>query len=833
MIGYLDLKDVLHEVFKDNNCICEDSILNLKGRKIGISFYEIINDLILDVVKQNNWEKGLKEIKKKFDFHGIETLFVIPGLNVFMGKEMQDAFWRIKHEWWKMELFKNLYESTKSSHTNKFEVALQEIAEIYFLDAVTGYYAIHHFRGFLVKTFREHMKDSIVAPQLVGNQILWLYNNDVIDAIMGNPTYFCYNSTDQIICNIDYENKKFYYYDLEKFAVKMNLTVPQARYCILGAYLKFMVDKNLNSKSKFLQASRDKVLEFKKNYKLEFENRKKIIYELFDKLRPVITGSETSMQITKIISTELALNKIDTGNFYNMIMKSPVLTSNGDFIIYPEKRSLSKVNILDITSKELVCFYSLGYIDDELFYLVNKCTNNTFSIKAPRADSVESDYVIMNFLAPHIQRSLYKVCLIANKTLEQMVETKFNMRLQNGDLVPLEVEPEDIRLMTLYTAKTHNNISFFNCLSEFCSVLVKKEHPHEIGKDLPLSENELLFHVYLSLLDELKYINLKDNKVLVLGASFVRCGHSKFEEETLLFFELLKLGLIKGKKFHPSNIENINRLTIQDLSICNSPNSDPQETGKDYEYDSQTQIQKDFYQALKIFEEFNTLQRALTLYQIESNIDKVLETMKCIKTALRKEKLSNYQIMCKTLDEEVSKHIHIITLLSKIFTMGNFNYVNPEKFTDYETHQFDQCLKMVSQTLYRKLSVDLTYAFLNTSSFCDMSILEKAFRRLPFNYLGSPEVSAVIKVVLTKYVAYKALSKFKFSYKLTLAAQIRRSNVEDSLDNKLNISAVLIDRVEFLNYLLKACSYKRDSFEEIIHSLTEAKSFIEEYIDNT
>lgn len=833
MIGYLDLKDVLAEIFQDNNCICEEDISNLKGRKLGISFYEIVSDLVLDIVKQGSWDKALAEIKKKFEYHDIDTLFVLPGTNISMGKDIQYAFWRIKHEWWKMELFKNLYENTKHKQIDKFKTAIQEISEIYLYDGFTGYFVFHHIRSYLVKTFKSFTKDSIVAPQIVGTQLAWLYDNAIVDAVMGNPTYFIYNTIDQIISNINHTKKKFSFYDLNKFAQALNLSVAQARMIILAVYIKFTLDKELSASPKFLSASRDRVLEFKKNYRLEIDKRKKVIYDVIEKMRPVITGTETSMQLTKIIATTLDLHKTDVANCYNMLMKSPVMTSEGELIIYPEKRSLSKTFILDTSCRELVCFYSMGYIDDDIFYLMNKTTDHTYSLSPPRADSMESDYCLTNFYVPVLQKALFKVFKVFNKSTIKLEDIIFQLRLQNGNPMPLHVEPEDIRLYTLYTAKSHNSISFYNCLNEFCSVLVKNEFPQEINHDLSLSENELLFYVHLSLLDELKYINLKESKVLVLGASFVKGGLSKFEDQTLLFFELLKLGLIKGQKLHPSNIENINKLTIQDLSVNNSSSRDSYELDKNSDKSDLTQIQKEFYQALRYFEELHAFQRSLTLYQIESNIDKVFETLKDIKNQLKYDNVENFQSLCSILDEAVSKNIHMITLISKLVILGEFKYINSQKLTDYETQQFDQCLKVVSNTFYRKLAVDLVYVFLSTNTRHDLSVLDKAFSRLPFNNIGSPEVAALIKIIFTKFVVYKALEPYKVPYKLALGEQIKRSVIEDSLNNEFDLTAALNDRIEFFDYLLQTCSYKQDAFKEVIENLTEAKLFLEHYITNS
>lgn len=833
MIGYLDLKDVLAEIFRDNNCVYEEEISKLKGRKVGISFYEIIGDLVLDIFKHKNWEGALMEIKKKFDYHEIETIFVFPGLSVQITKEMQDAFWRIKHEWWKLELFKNLYESTKIKQIGKFRTAIKEISTTYLFDGFTGFYVFHHIRSYLIKTFKEFTKDIIVAPQIVGTQLLWLYDNSVIDAVMGNPTFFMYNGIDNIISNIDHSKKKYYFYNLEKFAQKMNLSVSQARVCIMAAYIKFAQDKDLCSVPKFLSASRDRVMEFTKNYKSEIDKRKTIIYDIIEKLRGVVTGSETTMQITKLLVSTLGLNKIETANHYNMVMRSPVITSEGELIIYPEKRSLSKTFILDTNCRELVLFYSLGYIDDELFYLMNKVSDNNFSIKPPRADSMESDYCITNFMIPYLQKALYKIYVAFSKSEVRLIDTKFQLTLQNGNVIELNVEPEDIKLLTVYTSKSHEHVSFFNCLNEFCAALVKKEVPQEISKDFSLSENELLFYIYLSLLDELKYINLKEGKVLVLGASFVRGGPSRFEEQTLLFFELLKLGLVKGNRFHPSNIENINKLTIQDLSINNSVSKESTEAENKYDQPDLTPVQREFYQALKHFDELNTFQRSLTLYQIESNIDKVLETLKSIKHQVKRDSPEQFQFLNVAIDEGMSKHIHIITLLTKLITIGDFKYINPDKLTDYETQQVDQCIKVVSSTFYRKLAVDLIYVFLTTSTRNDMSILDRAFRRLPFNFVGSPEMAALFKIVFTKFVVLKTLQQHNCPYKIVLGEQIKRSNIEDSFNNEINLTAILKDRLEFLDFLINTCSYKQDSFKEIIESLEEAKGFLLDYINNS
>ena len=833
MIGYLDYKDIMSDIFKDHDCVIEEPIAKLKGRKLGISFYEIIDDIIYDYVKQHSWEGALSSIKKKFVNHGIDTLFVMPGLKVTLQKDTLDAFWRIKHEWWKMELFKNLYSCQENTEGDSFLLALQDISDIYIVDAFTDFYATYHFKGFLVKIFTQQVKDSIVAPQMVGNQLLWLYDNSEVDAIMGNPTYFVYSGVDQLIKKVDYAQRKFYYYDLAKFAKCLNLTVNQTRSCINAAQMRFLLDEDLATSPKFLSASKNKVLEFKKNYREECEKRKKVFYETVEKMKAVLSGTETGMQLTKLISATLGLNKIDVTNYYNMFFKSPVITTKGEVLIYPEKRSLSKTFVLDTNCKELINFYSLGYVNDELFDLMNKCTNHTFSITPPRADSLESDCCITNFLLPHLKRSLTKVWMLCNKSMDQLTETTFNMRLQNGNLVPFTVEPEEIRLSTLYTANSHQHVSFYNCLNEFCTVLVKEESPVEIDRELSLSDNEMLFHAYLSLLQELKYINIKDEKVLVLGASLVKGGPSKFEEETILFFELFKLGIIKGDNFQPSNIENINKLTLERISgdATSFGGSEREEGSEDDTVTSDTQ--KEFLKALKNFEEFTTVQRSLTLYEIESSIDKVLVTFKQIKNQIYKERLANYKSLCMTMTEALSKKIHVINFLSKLFTLGDFKYVNPEKLTDYETHQFDQCLKLVSQTCYRALSASLLYVFMKTNTKHDLSIFDRAFRRLPFNYQGSPEVATIVKIVLTKFVVFKALEGEKYSYRHTLAAQIQRTSVEDSLDNKLNITDILLDRLAFIDHLVQICNYKKDSFEELIDSLLEARSFLQTYIDSS
>lgn len=475
--------------------------------------------------------------------------------------------------------------------------------------------------------------------------------------------FFVYSGIDQLIRDIDYTRKKFYFYDLEKFAVKLNLTIEQARLCILAVYIKFVLDKDLNSCPKFLCASKNKVLEFKANYKIEFEKRKQIIYDVIDKVRHLITGNENSVQYTRIISTALGVNKTDTVNFYNMIMRSPVLTSEGEVVIYPQKASLTKSLILDVRSKELVCFYSMGYIDDELFYLINKCTNHTFSIKAPRADSIESDNCIMNFLVPRIQKLIYKVCLITHMLIEKINEIEFNMRLQNGNLVEIRAEAEPIKLLTLQKIKQVDEIGFYHCLNEFCTALINKNDLQEIDKSFSLSENELIFYAYLNLLDDLKYINLKEKKVLILGAGLVKGGRSKFEEESLLFFELLKLGIIKGEQFQPSNIENINLLTVEELSLGNLRTYNSIESNSNEYEDELPTAQSQFYQLLRHFENFSSLQRSLTLYQIESSIDKVLQTIQLIKTELRKENLSNYQLLSTHIDRSVRERIYVINRL--------------------------------------------------------------------------------------------------------------------------------------------------------------------------
>ena len=833
MIGYLDYKDILAEVFRDNDCIIEAPLAKLKGRKLGISFYEIIADLIYGYVKHHSVEMGIEEIKKKFNHHSIETLIVMPGVNIWMKKELLDAFWRMKHEWWKMQLFKDLYSRHADVEPDEFLAALQEISDTYIADSFMNFYVTQFYRGYLVKIFTERLKDTIIAPQNIGNQLSWLYCNSEIDAIMGNPVYFIYNGTEQIIHNIDYTKKKFYFYDLDKFATRVNLTVPQTRLCILSGLFKFLLDKELSKASKFLCASKDKVLEFKKNLRYEYDKRKQVFYDVLGRMRHLVSGNESGLQIAKTAAATFGFNKADVTHYYNLFFKSPVITSAGDVVIHPEKRSLSKTYVLDTSCKELITFYSLGYVDDELFYITNKCTDYTFSIKPPRADSLESDHCITEFLVPHLMKAIPKVWSLCSKPMDTLGETNFKMRLQNGTVIPLNVEPTSLKLFTLPGAKNSGAASFFGCLNEFCTALINEKTAVEIHKNCSLSANELLFNAYLTLLNDLKYIQLANNKVLVIGASFLNGGPSKFEEESILFLEMYKLGIIKGERFKPSNIEDINELTIARFSTIDSVTTDSDEEYESLNGSSPNDPRVEFYKSLKYFEEFTTVQRSLTLYQTESSIDKVLVTLSQIKSEIHKEELPEHNMLCSAMNDALSKHISVINLLSKLFNLGDFKYVNPENYSDYDTHQFDQCHKVISLSCHRALLANLIHAFISTETKRDLSILGKARKELPFNYQASPEVAAILKVVLTKFVVYQALQGHKYSYRHTLAAQIQRASVEDSLNNKLDITEIILNRLEFIDHLLKLCSYKPDYFQNLVALLTEAKIFLKRYFDQS
>jgi len=488
--------------------------------------------------------------------------------------------------------------------------------------------------------------------------------------------------------------------------------------------------------------------------------------------------------------------------------------------------------LINLLNKEMLVYYSLGYIDDEIFTLINECTNHTLIIKPTRAVSLEADHCILNFYAPLLQESLYKILLITYGDNYKIEDQPFKLQFQGNKIIKLSLEEKKIQLWQIKGAKKLDKVSFYTCLKECSEHSSENDFIHRINIIDELDTNELLIHAFLSLLHRFKYINLEKNKISSLGTTFIKRGYFKFEKEIFLFFELLKLGFIKGDNFKPSNLEEIENIDIK--GFTNSLVMSEKECIDFQHFPDEKFLnkkEKEFLKGLVNFHKMFCRRNKLSLYKIETSVDKIYESLSSVKVELRSLNLANYADVSREIDLYVVKNAFHIKILSKIAALSNYDYVNHSKLCDYDMYQFTEIVQYMALGLRHFLSSQLLYVFHKSNTKSKLSLLHKAFNKFPFSRLYAAECGALIKIIVIKSILYNFV-KEKFGIVLHgILKEISCNHIASSynLDNKYE--QMISNSLIFVSTVIEFCKENLEQFSDIHSDLMICRELLVSYID--
>lgn len=832
MNGFIDLSDILKKIFVEHDSLVEEDIECLKNRKMAIHIDNMCSIILKGSNSNGSIEETIKNTRKTFKSNQIDTITVFNGLNIGVNDDLFRNTLVCSHSFWRLISAKLVHDTSKKTADKEFIDRYTNNFIISSNDAFIHYLTSLYFFRMIMKVYKNNNYDHIVAPQVTNNQLAYMLLEDEVDCICTNPTAFIYDGINQIIYDFDENNRKFRFYDLEKLARELNIKVNILRKVILAIIIYFTIDPNFGKNSKYVQTRLNNNNTLMESYKLEVDKRFKKAIFIIDILGAAFKDNEKPVDVVNTIVKILNIDRSQTNSLYNTLLRTPIINSQGQILIYPQKKALGKYFIIDLMNKDILTYYSLGYIDSELFYLLNNCTNNTLYIKPTRADSLEADFFILYFYIPSLQRALYRILLITHGRNYKLGNQEYKVKFKNNNIIKLDLEERKINLWTLINTKVINKVNFLNCLKHYYQNLEDFYNIKELNIHAELNTNELLIHIYITLLDELGYLNIDQKNISILGELFIKIEHSKFEEEVILFFELLKFGLIKGSKFSHSNLENIPNININGLNESKvDPEVETIDINSHYSKELLDSNQREFYSCLSNFEKMRNQNKSLTLYQIKSCTDKIYESIVYVKQELSSMNLINFKEICNEIDLFLSKKCYYVRILSKMATLANYDYVNHAKLCDFEMYQFTEIVQYMTLALRHSLCSQLLYTFHYSKSKYNLSLLHSTYNKLPFLKYYATECGALTKIIAVKSMLY-IFVKEKFNINLqNTFDEISLDQIKSYYNLHFRFEQMLKNTSTFTSIIVEYCKDRPEIFELIYNDLVKAKKILEKYIE--
>lgn len=806
MIGYSDFKDTIKNLFEEHGCVFTEKVSVLKDKKLGIDLTSYMNQFLTDLMQDHSMQEILGKFDKNMKDNGINYLTVNMGVSPLYDSFYQETIWKHCQIYTKIHFFKILTQMHNAFAIQ--QTTLDNFSKLFLSDSLTNLVFFRYMDLFISTELKKLGIKNLKAPQLIENQLVWMYHKDFVDCIYGSPIYFIYKDVSEVIYQINFSDGTFTYFDFDKLAAKMKISKEKLRRCLLGVLLFMMLNKEINSKNRLTQACNLSMPTFINNYDYWVKEQLELVKEVIEELSMKITDFETVESLCKVVAQKFNFNKEDVLAVKNLLMNAPVLTYKSDFQTYPLSDPAKHKFILDTSKKEVTVFFCLNYMADCLFSLVTECTSYSCFPSAYRADSKENGRVVANCSITYLNRYLYKMLMILHQKEENFKHLQFNIQTFNNEKHQVHPKPFKIELNSFKLQEIYDKIDFFDCLKEFEICLKNKREIDLLGEEAQLSQNESINTVYLSLLDEMGYIDIEQRKISPKGHQLLKAVSPKYQDKVLLFFEAIKHGTSEGWGFHETGAE--------------TPIKDKEKLNLDY-------INAKFITSYQQFILIGSPQQNTSLYTLNANINKTFETMVSIRNKLFIElpKL-NKTVINNIVSETIRKQCHFISIAAQVFILSDESYYNESVLFDYECQQFGDCLINISKAFYNKICVDLLYIFCKTKTKKDIYVFEESFKQFPFNKLHSPDLGSMIKVILVKYLLYKEFKKLKFKYSEELKNELSYSSIEKMTEKKGLFERMLVDRIEFVKNLLSIVKGDRKEFGWLIDLLTGTQLLLED-----
>lgn len=806
MLGSYDFMDDLHAIFQAKGALKERHLSSFSKYKLfvqerNIAMYNVSCPNIYD------FSENILRLKTKLSSLDIEMEAVFDGIIDIDPSSLFTPYFvfsRIMEQFFVMRnVFKTIMADFIATHYYSILIisSFQRCAKDSFV--LSCYKA--RLRDRMIYALGMNNIPIVMAPQTIEAQMNYFYSlNPARTALCGSPLLLLFSEAKEVIAGINLFEETCSVFQLETLSQQFKCKPEVLKRCLLGSFFYFQCHPSKSRISKLETAFQNTLQDFPSDYDFYRAKNVDLICSHIELLKDKVNLEETEEEFCYLASEVLELDLEELLSIYQMYKNPPIFRTENSTFSFPEhKEELSKY-ILDFKNDKLLNWTCRNFIFMHMTSLFNRFTNYTTNFYFPKIECVEVMYMYQVYFREKLAIAASNIAEVVG--FDRSIVPKANFFNEKIVDIPLK-EVDDFHLLNVnFEGSVTFNSTIQNLICQSGTNITNISDGQR-----PPSVRDALRYVYLSLMRDLLYINVKEKSLLVPGVSFLILEDCSMEEEIIYAFELIRTGVLAPKPFKSQltkdrdQADRIDRLLIKLLS-SNSFSYDPNLVKFNYDYfgkktwsrkntpanllpnthfienDSQNSYSENIDEVKSDSETTN--------FQIEFMINilyKALHNFKKKYLAFHENKKCEADVheilenafrnrgLCKTL------------FATRILSLCVTNYHISTIF-DIDVHQFIEAFILVKKSLQSMMS---SYLFLfceKTGSIYDFEFVKQVTQSFPLCKIYSMEFGIVMKIVFTKFLIYQVLKKQKDPYAEIFAQQLRPENL--TAKYKLNFDIV-------------------------------------------
>lgn len=699
--------EFLRDTFARENAVHQGELVQLSGTRVGIDVRYVVFLFINAYTKDN--EASVDAVVEAFtaDLRAqrVRPVFVFGGVEDSSASDLDTQRQQVFSCFWNLN--KRRYEADLMKEVLWRKDELKRIRKLHQIVMRSNLNIIEEWIDEnLVAALRKRNADFIRAPQLREIQLVSLYEEGLIDAVVGSPLVFLTSPIPHVIADFDFRGRSFSFFSFADFASSLGWQSPQR----LKTALKlqtcvFEMDPKLNKNVGLLHLFEEQKLSDILQRQRQFDE---MLFERFTALLRQIAAisaanQEDWLQTKAQLCVELQLNAQVFDELLTIVERSLYVSLKTGEVRNTDVRP----QLLDLPDYDFALLFALNFVDGKFLSLLSKHKGREFRALIKPAFSPQLLAIFFEFFGTQVARAL-------SNSLTGAAASAFQYRLtwfKKTQIFSFE-KPQNHVVTSFHCDVPVSSLSA--CLKDFARHCDMNQRFVTFSPASNLSQRSIIEHILVKFLEQFGLISLESRSVSALGRLVLRFADSPFFEHLLYF--------VKLTEFRAT-------FPVSPPVPAQPPDLAPVEPGEGAQF-----------------------RESCGLDICDTGI-----------TNFRKEivKLAFDVEYGDSFDPLPAEARAAIQQISRVFELVNRERAWTE-FMDYDLMQFVLCHNQVRDSFNMAITADILDLVFHTNMKSSLWLLDQASRQLSFQKVSFNGCSALMKAWLAKFVAYTRLLRYNW-----------------------------------------------------------------------
>ena len=703
MTSFAIFNEFSQELFSRKKAVFTEDLSCLSGKRVGFDVRTIVYLFIEEYTKTPDTntcmivEKFLANLRE----WRIDPVFVLGGVQVrnsILFNEKRDhmfsAYWDLK---------RRRFEADQQMETGMRKDELKRIRKLHRIVMRSDSKLIEDWieDGVLV-AFEKNNVDYFRAVQLREHQLLSLYEDGLIDAIVGNPIIFLLSDIPNVIKDLNFNQKTFSFYDVATLANGLQCQNDQhfrrfLRFamCVLDLETRFC--KTLNFVGGLEKFRLSDILAKEKAFEdmlyTSFTEHLTIFQNLRTRFDP--DGEAIKAEFCKLLDVDVE----DFESLLGVAEVSLYISAKAGEIRCSRPASQGSPEVLDVPGDVFCFLFALDMLTTHPFQILCKLPSDTVSVPIGLANCEQYKEIYYG-----IYKNSLEALLNGCPPIWGLPSVEYRLEGFGSSRAFSFVPRRRGTVQSFYCASSHAMIA--SCLREFVRKHRSAENYVRFSKASNLSKNGIVEHIFIGFLHATGFINLHSRSVSTLGELLSRFTNTPYIQELIYYIKLTEYRVTFPKLTDAVELEELERLRRE----CES----------------------------------NSINQALHLNSAELGL-----------SAFRKDlsefcSIEEARAICIPFSEEENQKIRLI---SRVFEIATHEKTWGEHL-DYDLMQFIVCFNKLRDAFNLLLTSDMLDLVFNTNTCSHLELLDQAKRQLLFKKYAFSGRGIFIKMWIGRYIGY-------------------------------------------------------------------------------